>query len=258
MQLYFTLTYSIFHFEGGNGVTKKRVVQLWPYQHNNPQYSTILPCDFIKIGSVWYVAVMVTKGLGNELRTEFWKSSDLVTWSGPVLTLNHPSHPGNVMLTFDVIGSYVYIFGTGGLNRNMPIYMWRNPVKDFPLGWWEPWGYDGNNWGWGIPNENTPVLGGKYGELSFRYMGGKTVLSFFNAGEYKCSAVVVDYPWSNLYAGHWVDYAYGKSTPQLYGGYITPDSVLGVTDGMKFVVSQWITSSNDPYKAMIFTATLRP
>jgi hypothetical protein len=93
-------------------------------QHNNPEYSTILPCDFIKIGSTWYVAVMVTKGLGNELRTEFWRSNDLVSWSGPILSLRHPGHPGNVMLTFDVIGDYVYIFGTGGLKRNMPIYMW--------------------------------------------------------------------------------------------------------------------------------------
>lgn len=242
----------------GNGISKRRVTQLWPYQHNNGEYTTVLPCDFIKIGSYWYVAVMVTNGLENELRTEFWKSMDLVIWSGPVLTLNHPSHPGNVMLTFDVIGSYVYIFGTGGLKRDKPIYMWRNPVKDFPLGWWEPWGFNGFDWGWGIPNEDTPVLGGQYGELSFRYMGGKTVLSFFNAGEYKCSALVADYPWSNLYAGNWIDYAVGWTTAQLYGGYISPDSVLGVTNGMKFLVSQWIIATNDPYKVMLFTDTLRP
>lgn len=242
---------------GSNAISKSRVVQLWPYQHNNREYSTVLPCDFIKIGSVWFVAVMVTQGLGNELRTEFWKSTNLVSWQGPILTLQHPSHPGNVMLTFDVSGSYVYIFGTGGLQRNMPIYMWRNPVKDFPMGWWEPWGYNGNRWDWGIPNENTPILTGQYGELSFRIIGGKTVLSFFDAAKYECSAIVVDNPWSNFYAGHRVDYARGSSTPQLYGGYITPDSQLGTTNGMKFIVSQWVTSKNDPYRSMLFTDTLR-
>lgn len=240
------------------GISRRRAVQLWPYQHNNPQFSTVLPCDFIKIGGTWFVAVMVTKGLGNELRTEFWRSSDLVSWSGPILSLPHPSHPGNVMLTFDVIGSYVYIFGTGGLARNKPIWLWRNPVNQFPLGRWEPWGYNGRDWNWGNANENTPVLQGAYGELSFRVIGGKTVLSFFDAGAYKQTALVVNAPNADLNAGARVDYAFGGSTPQLYGGYISPDSVLGVPNGMRFLVSQWITAGNDPYKVMLFQDSLYP
>lgn len=238
------------------GIKKQPVTQLWPYQHNNPKYSTILPTDFIKIGHTWYVSVMVTHGLGHELRTEFWSSPDLVTWSGPVLSLPHPSHPGNVMLTFDVIDSYVYIFGTGGLARNQPLWMWRNPVDQFPLGWWEPWGWDGNTWNWGIPNENTPVLAGHFGEICFRYLGGKTVLSFFDAGNYKMTALVVDAPWSDLYAATTIDYAFGWSTPQLYGGYISPQSALDNPNGMKFFVSQWNTITNDPYHVMLFQGTL--
>jgi hypothetical protein len=238
------------------GIKMQRVTQLWPYQHNNPEYSTILPTDFIKIGDTWYVSVMVTRGLGNELRTEFWRSPDLVNWSGPVLSLQHPSHPGNVMLTFDVIDSYVYIFGTGGLARNQPLWLWRNPVDQFPLGWWEPWGWNGNTWDWGIANENTPVLAGHFGEICFRYLGGKTVLSYFDAGNYKMTALVVDNPWSNLYAAQTIDYAFGWSTPQLYGGYISPQSVLDDPNGMKFFVSQWNTSTNDPYHVMLFQGTL--
>jgi len=65
-------------------------------------------------------------------------------------------------------------------------------------------------------------------------------------------------PNDNLYAGSRVDYAFGSSTPQLYGGYISPDSQLNVVNGMKFIVSQWVTATNDPYKAMLFTGTLRP
>lgn len=172
------------------------------------------------------------------------------------MTIAQPSHPGKVMLTFDRIDDYVYIFGTGCCQRDLPIWLWRTPVIDFPLGLWDPWGYNGSNWNWGIPNENTPIISGAYGELSFRCIGGKTVLSFFNAGEYKCSAVVVDNPWSDFYAGNWLDYAVGSSTPQLYGGYISPLSQLGSQGGMHFIVSQWITASNDPYKAMLFEGTL--
>jgi len=241
----------------GNGISRSRVRQLWPYTHNNPEYSTILPCDFIKIGSTWYVAVMVTKGLGNELRTEFWRSNDLVSWSGPILSLRHPGHPGNVMLTFDVIGDYVYIFGTGGLKRNMPIYMWRNPVSVFPMGYWEPWGWNGSIWGWGIANENTPILTGAYGELAFRSLNGKSVLSFFDAGGYRCSAIVVPTPTSNWYVGRRIDFATGATLPQLYGCHVTWDSRLDTTNGMKFIVSQWITSTNDPYKSILFQDTLR-
>ena len=135
--------------------------------------------------------------------------------------------------------------------------MWRNPKSSFPLGWWEPWGYDGKKWGWGIPNENTPVLTGRYGELSFRYIGGKTVLSFFNSGLYKCTAIVADNPWSDLVHANSVDFAYGATTKQLYGCYTSPDSSLGTRNGMKFIVSQWITNTNDPYHSMLFTDTLK-
>ena len=54
--------------------------QLWPYEHNNAEFSTILPCDFIKVGGMWYVAAMVTAGLGNELRTVFGQSKNLIDW----------------------------------------------------------------------------------------------------------------------------------------------------------------------------------
>src|SRR4030095_6588366 len=104
----------------------------------------ILPCDMIRIGSLWYMAAMVVGmgGLGNELRTVFWQSQDLVNWvkTDPYVRLDHPGHPGNVMITFDRIKDWVYIFGTGGLARNRPIWMWRCPADEFPHGYWEPWG----------------------------------------------------------------------------------------------------------------------
>src|SRR3954464_7950863 len=85
--------------------------QLWEYPHANPEYTTILPCDFIRVGDWWYVAAMVTAGLGNELRTVFWRSHDLVNWekTDPYIRLDHlGDHPGNTMLSFDRLGDYIY------------------------------------------------------------------------------------------------------------------------------------------------------
>jgi hypothetical protein len=234
--------------------------QLWPYEHNQNGVSTILPCDFIRIGDTWHVAVMIVGmgGLGNELRTEFHRSHNLVDWEvEPELTLNHPGHPGNVMLTFDRIGEWMYIFGTGGLARNRPIWLWRNRIEDFPAGLWEPWGMDNVSWSWGVPNEHTPILPGRYGELCFRAIQGNSVLSFFDVDRYCCSALTVVKPTDHWPGANRVDYAHGSQFPQLYGGYLTPDSQLNKLDGLKAVVSQWNTNTNDPYHCIGFADTLR-
>lgn len=239
--------------------------QLWPYPHNNPDYSTILPCDFIKVGDLWYVAAMVTQGLGNEKRTVFWQSRNLVDWqkTDPYLSLRHRDnngnfigHPGNVMLTFDQIDDWVYIFGTNGLARDRGIWMWRCNAQTFPHGRWEPWGAVNDEWGWGKANENSPVLQGRYGELSFRYIQGNCVLSFFDAENYRCSALTALRPTDYWPGANRVDYATGGEFPQLYGGYLSPDSRLNESNGMKFSVSQWNTRTNNPYHVMAFADTL--
>jgi Domain of unknown function (DUF4185) len=233
--------------------------QLWDYPHGNAEYSTILPCDFIKVAGVWYVAAMVTAGLGNELRTVFWQSRNLVDWqkTNPYVSLQHPGHRGNVMLTFDQIGDYIYIFGTGGLARNEAVFMWRNPASVFPGGLWEPYGYDGRRWGWGIPNDNAPILPGLHGELCFRYIQGNCVISFFDVDEYTTTALTVPRPEDDWTAANRIDYAHGGDWPQLYGGYITPASQLNEPDGMGFLVSQWNThGGNDPYHVVLFTDVL--
>jgi hypothetical protein len=240
--------------------------QLWDYPHDNPDYSTVLPCDFIRVRDWWYVAAMVTAGLGHEKRTVFWRSRDLIDWekTEPYVSLVHLDeqmrpigHPGNVMLTFDQIDDWVYIFGTAGLARDKPIWMWRCEASTFPNGLWEPWGFDNRtSWAWGNPNELTPILPGKYGELCFRYIQGNCVLSFFDVGEYKMTALTVPKPNDYWPSASRVDYASGLDFPQLYGGYIVPGSVLNEQNGMKFLVSQWNTSNNDPYHVVQFNDTL--
>ena len=235
--------------------------QAIPYTHNTNGISTILPCDFIRIGDMWTMAGMVVglRGLGDEKRTVFWQSHNLVDWfkTDPYVQLEHPGgHPGDVMLTFDRIDDYVYTFGTGGLARDRGIWLWRSKSDKFPYDYFQPWGYDGRAWGWGIPNEQTPIIDGRFGELSFRYLQGNCVLSFFDVDNYSCSALCAKLPTDDWPRANRVDYARGDEFPQLYGGYITDDSRLDEPNGMKFVVSQWNTQTNDPYHVIAVADTL--
>lgn len=245
--------------------TKRR--QLWPYGHNNPDYDTVLPCDFIYLNGWWYVAVMLSKGRldapNAQWRTEFWRSRDLVDWGngpiGPGFDHRTGDHPGNTMLTFDRIGDWVYIFGTGGLTRRDPIWMWRNRADEFPNGYWEPWGFrPDNGWRWGNANEQSPILRGAYGELCFRNVQGNCVLSYFDAGAGKTHARTIEIPEHNWQDGaNLLDYAFAWQVPNLYGGYISPMSRLNEPNGMQFFVSQWSgPPHNEPYRVMLVRGTL--
>lgn len=250
--------------------------QLWDYPHNNSDYSTILPCDFIRIRDTWYVACMVTQGLGNEKRTVFWQSKDLVDWekTSPYIRLDHRDergneigHPGNTMLSFDQFGDYVYIVGTNGLRRDRGIYLWRCLSSQFPYGQWEPYGYNSINggWNWGVANERVPFIAGKFGELCLRNVQGQFVLSYFDSGNYRMAvrvAVNVEklaFQTEQIYA---TGTMWGRETPtqiaQLYGGYISPLSELNYNGGMKFIVSQWntIDGSNWPYRCIVMSETV--
>lgn len=220
--------------------------QLWEYPHGNAEYSTILPTDFIKVNGVWYVAAMVTAGLGNEFRTVFWQSRNLVDWekTDPYVSIHHPSSPPRVMLTFDQIGDTIWIFSTNGLRRDQDIWCWSVPAERFPHGDWTPHGI---------------ALPGRFGELCFRHIQGNSVLSFFDSGEYRQTALTVPNPTDRWMDANRCDYAHGGSFPQLYGGYITPASRLNEPDGMQFLVSQWNTQdgSNNPYHVVLFSDTLQ-
>lgn len=227
---------------GGIKVQPRR--QLWDYVHNNPDYSTILPCDFIRIGQWWWVAAMVTAGLGNEKRTVFRRSRDLLDWEDVGFAVSGSEHPGKVMLTFDRVGDFVYIFGTHGLRRDGPIWSWRCRTAEFPQGVWE------------ARNGGRPVREGRHGELCFRFMQGNAVLSFFDQQRYCQSLLTLASPDGDWSSARQVDYAWGDQTPQLYGGYISPTSKFNEPNGMKLWVSQWNTATNNPYHVLSFDATL--
>ncbi|MGW5152171.1 DUF4185 domain-containing protein, partial [Rhodococcus koreensis] len=104
--------------------------QLWDYVHDNPEYSTILPCDAITIGTRIYLWVMVTKGLGNEKWCEIRYSDDLgENWTDTGVKWSTSVYGGKrTMVTWEKGGDgFVYIISTGGLTRNKNAILHRVP-----------------------------------------------------------------------------------------------------------------------------------
>lgn len=249
------------------------VKQLWPYVHKpfgpwDPlEMSTVLPTDFIKLGDWWYVHAMVTQGLGNERWTEIQRSRDLITWEHTGAKFPTSMHEGRfVMWTFELWkDGYIYVYSTGGLERNKPIIMHRIPADKFPdPSAFEPWGWQPNGgWGWGNPP--TPIIHGEYGELSLRRVGGRLLLSCFDKGAYAIVVRVVDDPTDNWHEAPVVTAVRGcpnllmemldkdNLLTQLYGGYISPMSELPT---VKLAASQWVTNGNDPYHIVMFETKL--
>lgn len=230
--------------------------QLWFYEHDNPVFSTVLPSDVITIGNTMYLHVMVNKGLGNVVWTEIWRSDD----SGATWVHTGAKFPGEhaggrfQLLTWDHDGEYVYVYSTR-FNRAEPIIMHRVPVAAIadPAAY-EPWGFANGAWAWGNPP--TPILSGRFGEMSLRRLDdGVWMLTWFNAGNYRIDGMVMDSPVADLYAAHKETLIWGGAwgreddshVAQLYGGYIIPGSTV---DDIHLSVSQWNTEVGWPYRVM--------
>lgn len=230
--------------------------QLWDYEHDNPEFSTVLPSDVITIGDTMYLHVMVNKGLGNVIRTEIWRSDDSgATWHHTGAEFPPDLHGGMFQLFTWAQGDdgYLYVYSTG-FQRDKPIILHRVPEQGLTdLAAYEPWGYRDGAWGWGNPP--TPVLEGRFGELSLRPIDGKWVLTWFNEGDYRIDGIVMDTPTSDLATAHRQTLIWGGEwgneddahVAQLYGGYIIPGSTL---DELHLSVSQWNTDEDWPYRVM--------
>jgi hypothetical protein len=230
--------------------------QLWYYEHNNPEFSTVLPSDVITIGGTMYLHAMVNKGLGNVVWTEIWRSDDSgATWVHTGAKFPSDLHGGLFQLLSWGEGNdgYVYVYSTG-FQRDKPIILQRvrsGSITD--LAAYQPWGYANGVWAWGNPP--TPILDGRFGELCLRPLGGKWVLTWFNAGDYRIDGIITDTPTSNLYTAHRRTLIWGgqwgneddSHVAQLYGGYIIPGSTL---DELHLSVSQWNTQAGWPYRVM--------
>lgn len=141
----------------------------------------------------------------------------------------------------------VYI-AADSFDRSRGITMYRaDPGNVFDRSTWQPW--NGNDWG--KPGQQAvQVTTNRYGELSFREIGGKPVLSGFNVDAHQGSIEVRVGAKPTEMFGPSVpttlvvqngDHTATKFIPQPYGGYIMPGSTL---DDMKIFVSQWNTAQD--------------
>lgn len=254
--LYSTTTDLNAGVEWSGAVGGEAAHQLWHYDHDNPVFTTVLPSDVITIGGTMYLHAMVNNGLGNVVWTEIWRSDDSgATWVHTGAHFDPGLHGGLFQLLSWGEGDdgYVYVYSTS-FTRSRPIILHRVPsaaIAD-PAAY-EPWGYRDGAWGWGNPP--TPILEGAFGELCLRPLGGKWVLTWFNAGDYRIDGIIMDTPTSNLYTAHRRTLVRGGAwgheddshVAQLYGGYIIPGSTL---DELHLTVSQWNTEQGWPYRVM--------
>jgi D-arabinan endo alpha-(1,5)-arabinofuranosidase len=242
--------------------------QVLAYEHGSVidgrTVTTVLPTDIITIGNEMYLHVMVCEGLGNVHWTELHRSTDNgETWSHAGVTWPGGHHGGLFqMLTCERgVDGYVYVFSTG-FQRDKGLVLQRVPADRFaqPAAW-QTWGYRDGQWAWGNPP--TVALSGEFGELCLRRVEGRWLLALFDADGYRIDVLSLDSPMANLYQAQRETLVHGTAwdaenhaqgrVAQLYGGYLLPGSTL---EDLHLVVSQWNTTTNWPYRAMQFHATV--
>jgi hypothetical protein len=149
---------------------------------------------------------------------------------------------------------WVYIVADG-FARDHTVRLYRCNAETFTdRNTWSAWGINngGPDWAWNVAP--TPLSGDIFGELSLRLIENMAVLSGFNATsgnvEVRVAADVTqvlapDTPVTVV--------ATQETLPQNYGGYIVPGSTL---DQAIILVSQWNTTTNDPYNVQQFVVNL--
>jgi Domain of unknown function (DUF4185) len=164
--------------------------------------------------------------------------------------ISNPHAPPTQISGYQGSDGKVYI-AADGFDRQQGVTMYRvDPSQVFDRSAWQPW--DGH----GFDSHGQPVRlsEANYGELSFREVDGRPVLSGFNGTtgntELHVSnglpASVLDYGTATTVVaagGNWNQPVPGQY-PQNYGGYILPGSTL---DKMGLLVSQWNTTTGNPY-----------
>lgn len=235
--------------------------QLWYYPHDN-YYQTVIPSDVITIGGTMYLHAIVNGPTFGTVRwTEIWKSTDSgASWQNTGARFDTAKDGGMFQLISWGQGNdgFVYVVSTG-FQRDKGFVLNRVPEGQIATpSAYQGWGWNGSNWGWGRPA--SVILGGQFGELCLRPLGGKWLLTYFDAGNYRIDAMVLNTPTDNLVTAPKTTLIYGGSwgqennnhVAQLYGGYVIPGSTL---QDLHLTVSQWNTTAgagNIPYHAMQF------
>ncbi|WP_082969145.1 DUF4185 domain-containing protein [Mycobacterium kyorinense] len=165
--------------------------------------------------------------------------------------------------TVDSPTGWVYIVADS-FQRDRPPVLYRVAPENFTdRSRWQGWA-SGLEGGWNKPP--TPLWQDMVGEMSFKQIDGKAVLSYFNSNTGNMEVRVADEPTSLGTApvttvvqhDEWPDPAeslpppYDNRLAQPYGGYISPGSTL---DELRVFVSQWHNSdprARAPYRVIQF------
>ena len=149
---------------------------------------------------------------------------------------------------------WVYIVA-GGFARDHTVQLYHCRPEHFEdRNMWSAWGINGGgpDWAWDV--DPTPLSGDLFGELSLRLIQNKAVLSGFNQTTGNVEVRVADDVTQVLAPGTPVTVVATQQTvPQNYGGYIVPGSTL---DQAIILVSQWNTTTNNPYNVQQFVVNL--
>ncbi|GFG74104.1 hypothetical protein MBOT_14690 [Mycobacterium botniense] len=165
--------------------------------------------------------------------------------------------------TADSPRGWVYIVADS-FDRSQPVVLYRATPEAFTdRSRWQGWA-SGPDGGWNKPP--TPLWGDHVGEMSFKQVEGKAVLSYFNATTGNMEVRVANDPTSLGSApvttvvqhDEWPEPAeslpppYDNRLAQPYGGYISPGSTL---DELRVFVSQWNNvdpRARAPYRVIQF------
>ncbi|GAB3023215.1 hypothetical protein MBOU_01930 [Mycobacterium bourgelatii] len=230
----------------------------------DPNMNT-LPGGSIVVNGKTYMMVSGTSGLKPNAGSWLVEvTNDPAAGWQPVPGSWRPWQPGNVMGAPSQISGYqsskdgmVYI-AANSFDRSQGVSMFRvDPANAADRGAWQPW----TGSGWGTPTEAPVSVSGQqtYGELSFREVDGRPVLSAFNStpGVYEVQVRVGDNPVDIFNSANSPIVAAQtgiEGTPnyvwQPYGGFIMPGSTL---DNLNLLVSQWDTRV-DPASGVPFGA----
>ncbi|WP_442932105.1 DUF4185 domain-containing protein [Mycobacterium sp. 050134] len=164
--------------------------------------------------------------------------------------------------TPDSPSGWVYIVANS-FTRSHPVLLYRVTPQNFTdRSRWQGWA-PGPDGGWNRPP--APLWPDMVGEMCFREIDGKAVLSYFNASTGNMEVRVANDPTALgdapvttvVQHDEWPDPAESLPPPddnrlaQPYGGYISPGSTL---DELRIFVSQWDTRARvaAPYRVIQF------
>jgi hypothetical protein len=170
------------------------------------------------------------------------RSSWRAAGAAPTQISGFQSTDGNVYVAADAF------------DRSQRITMYRvDPGHVTDRSAWQPW----TGTGWGTPEHAAaPISRTPFGELSFREVDGRPVLSGFNQGTGSLEVRVAHDP-TRLFSGDTPTTVVAQQSnpegpnfvPQNYGGFILPGSTL---NRLNLFVSQWNTIDNTPYNTQHF------